>query len=67
MTNLEFSLLGNKDENLIKIIATGNQNIMFLELLTKTSSLHNQSIIVELTTDELLDIIVSKYNEASND
>lgn len=63
MTNLEFSLLGNKDENLIKIIATGNKNIMFLELLTKTSSLHNQSIIVELTTDELLDIIVSKYNE----
>lgn len=60
---MEFSLLGNKDENLIKIIATGNQNTMFLELLTKTSSLHNQSIVVELTTDELLDIIVSKYNE----
>jgi hypothetical protein len=63
MTNLEFSLLGNKDENLIKIIATGNENTMFLELLTKTSSLHNQSIVVELTTDELLEIIVSKYNE----
>ena len=60
---MEFSLLGNKDENLIKIIATGNQNTMFLELLTKTSSLHNQSIVVELTTDEMLDIIVSKYNE----
>jgi hypothetical protein len=63
MTNLEFSLLGNKDKNLIKIIATENQNIMFLELLTKTSSLYNQSIVVELTTDELSDIIVSKYNE----
>ena len=60
---MEFSLLGNKDENLIKIIATGNQNTMFLELLTKTSSLNNQSIVVELTTDELLDIIVSKYNK----
>jgi hypothetical protein len=60
---MEFSLLGNKDKNLIKIIATENQNIMFLELLTKTSSLYNQSIIVELTTDELSDIIVSKYNE----
>jgi hypothetical protein len=60
---MEFSLLGNKDKNLIKIIATENQNIMFLELLTKTSSLYNQSIVVELTTDELLEIIVSKYNE----
>jgi hypothetical protein len=65
MTNLEFSLLGNKDENLIKIIATGNQNTMFLELLTKTSSLYNQSIVVELTTDELLDIIKNKYNESA--
>jgi hypothetical protein len=60
---MEFSLLGNKDKNLIKIIATENKNIMFLELLTKTSSLYNQSIVVELTTDELLEIIVSKYNK----
>lgn len=62
---MEFSLLGNKDENLIKIIATGNQNTMFLELLTKTSSLHNQSIVVELTTDELLEIIKNKHNESA--
>ena len=61
---MEFSLLGNEDENLIKIIAHNRGNLMLLELLTKTNSLGiEQSFIAELTADDLLEIIKQKYKE----
>ena len=63
MNKLEFSLLGNADENLIKILAREAHNKMYLELLTKTNSLYKQSVIVELTAEDLLEIITKKYNE----
>jgi hypothetical protein len=61
MKSLEFSLLNETDTNLIKIIAHRSDNKMYLELLTKTSSLGlEQSFIAELTTDDLLEIIKTK-------
>ena len=64
MEKLEFSLLDNKDENLIKIKIEQWKNELFFELITKRNSLGLEpSIIVGLTAEDLLKIITDKYNE----